>query len=902
MYPELNAQYEKILASLDTARMMKTTKELLDLEVGQTFSSYHASAQRTFEILQEMGIPNAEKITYAANGKDSYQDKLTPLGWDATVGKVVIAEAIGMEAGTVVADYEKCSFALIKGSTSTPDGKMVRMRLITEEALLAGADPYNALVLVKAPMGPGAAFLPHILDMGAAGVISDFAMNADDAPDGTQWNNAFVEKTGWHVGADDRDFIAFAITPDMGTKLRRALSRGAVSIDVQSNARRFETTVDLVTAMVPGRRKEEFWIFAHLYEPLSNDNSSGIACAMEIAKYIMSKGTPEFSLRLIFGLELYGFAAYAVLRGGDCNMSDKVVGAIDCDAMYLRKPWYINFNCASPALPFYGNTFIPMICDTINARFDAPKVISRNSYLTMYDDDSFLGDSTTGVPTVWPIRDGKNFWHNSKQTIDYVEEEEFAKGTAISALFVDMVINPDETLLADTLAVSLKQLRDELFYCVGSEKEHMTRRYEIVRQNFANFERAFPGLDLSDGLALIDEEFEDCLSGLTDDIPHSRWRDYAEQITPSRLTVGLPCDQTKLPYAKRKRFTNPLYSPMGAILSNMDGKRNLAELFRMAEHETRTIMPEKQVKQMLSQVLFYAQSGYVSLGNFKGVSKDDIVNALRELGVKKGDKIALHSMLSEFGLIEGGPKTILEAFKEAVGEEGTFMTPAFNHCFVNIGGPNGASMMRPFDPENIASIWTGSLPRAMVKMPGAIRTRHLSHSWSVYGKMAEEIADGLKYNDPPMGVNNPLMKMLRAGGKIIHFGSEVTSTTFLHCIEDELSMPGVEDVLCCVKTGNTTINVGVPRNLPGCRDFYHGTEDTIKFFKAAKEKGLNIHRVQLGTGTIKMMDMQELYSIGREIMTIDPFILLCDEGHDASCNALRRKYIAKNAMPEEFKF
>ena len=109
MYPELNAQYEKILASLDTARMMKTTKELLDLEVGQTFSSYHASAQRTFEILQEMGIPNAEKITYAANGKDSYQDKLTPLGWDATVGKVVIAEAIGMEAGTVVADYKKCS-------------------------------------------------------------------------------------------------------------------------------------------------------------------------------------------------------------------------------------------------------------------------------------------------------------------------------------------------------------------------------------------------------------------------------------------------------------------------------------------------------------------------------------------------------------------------------------------------------------------------------------------------------------------------------------------------------------------------------------------------------------------------------------------------------------------------
>jgi hypothetical protein len=74
------------------------------------------------------------------------------------------------------------------------------------------------------------------------------------------------------------------------------------------------------------------------------------------------------------------------------------------------------------------------------------------------------------------------------------------------------------------------------------------------------------------------------------------------------------------------------------------------------------------------------------------------------------------------------------------------------------------------------------------------------------------------------------------------------------------------------------------------------------FFKAAKEKGLKIHRVQLGTGTVKMMDMQELYSIGKELMTCDPFILLCDEGHDVSCDALRRKYIAKNAMPEELKF
>jgi len=894
----LNSLYEKILSGIDADRMMRNTEDLFRLERGQTFPCYHASAQRAFEMLRELGIPNAEKISFPATGKDSYQDKRMPIGWDVTSGSIVIASAAGLAAGTVIADYKKNPFNVIKGSTSTPEGKPVRMRIITEEALLSGADPYNALVMVKAQTAPTASFLTHVLDLGAAGVINDYSANADDAPDGVQWTNNFTEKGGWHVGAEDRDFLAFSVAPAVGAKLRLALSRGPVTADVQCDARRFESTIDVVTAMVPGRRKEEFWIFAHLYEPLSNDNSSGVACAMEIAKYIMSQGTPEFSLRVIFGLELYGFASYAATRGGDCNMSDKVVGAIDCDAMYLRKEWYIKFDCASPALPFFGNTLIPLVADLADSREDMPKIISRNSWETMYDDDSFLGDGTTGVPTVWPLRDGKNFWHNSVQEMDYIQKEEFAVGTAISGLFVDLVVNPEISLLGDALEASLKQLRDEKGFCVGSQREHMRRRYEIVRQNFQNFDRAFPGTDLSEQLAVIDRTFEECTRGSTDEIPRSPWRDYAEKIIPSRLTVGFPCDMTKVPFAVRKRLPlSPLYSPLGSVLSDMDGKRTLAELLRMAEHEIRRLMPEQEIRKIVSIVLYLRQWGYVGFGDFKGIGKDDILKALREAGVREGDKLAVHSQLSAFGLIDGGPQTVFEALREAVGETGTFMTPAFNHCFANIGGPNGLTLFRPFDPDDLASIWTGSLPRFMAKKPGVVRTSHITHSWCICGPLAEEIAKDIKFNDPPMGPNNPLMKLMRAGGKVVHFGNEVTSTTFLHCVEDELGMPGVEDTLCVVRTGNTTMNVAVPRNLPGCRDFYHGTEETIKFFKAAAAKGLDVRRVKLGNGAVKVMDLSELYRIAKEIAREDPFILLCDEGHDASCDALRRKYIAQKGMP-----
>lgn len=173
-----------------------------------------------------------------------------------------------------------------------------------------------------------------------------------------------------------------------------------------------ESTVDVVTAMVPGKRKEEFWIFAHLYEPLSNDNSSGVAAAIETARILMTEGKPEFSLRLVFGLEHYGFAAYASTHGK--YLGDEVIGGCNYDAMYLRKEWSIRFRCAAPASPFYGNYLGKILADDLQNVPGAPVVSFHNAFDCMYDDDTFLTDPTVGIPTVWPIRTGKNFWHNSK--------------------------------------------------------------------------------------------------------------------------------------------------------------------------------------------------------------------------------------------------------------------------------------------------------------------------------------------------------------------------------------------------------------------------------------------------------------------------------------------------------
>lgn len=57
------------------------------------------------------------------------------------------------------------------------------------------------------------------------------------------------------------------------------------------------------------------------------------------------------------------------------------------------------------------------------------------------------------------------------------------------------------------------------------------------------------------------------------------------------------------------------------------------------------------------------------------VTRRDIVDALRRLGVSRGDVVLVHSSLKSLGYVEGGADTVIQAFLEAVGEEGTLVMP-----------------------------------------------------------------------------------------------------------------------------------------------------------------------------------------------------------------------------------
>ena len=62
------------------------------------------------------------------------------------------------------------------------------------------------------------------------------------------------------------------------------------------------------------------------------------------------------------------------------------------------------------------------------------------------------------------------------------------------------------------------------------------------------------------------------------------------------------------------------------------------------------------------------------------LTRDDTAAALRELGLRSGDIVFLHSSLRSMGTVDGGSDAVVDAFLEVLGSKGTLAVPVFTFC------------------------------------------------------------------------------------------------------------------------------------------------------------------------------------------------------------------------------
>jgi aminoglycoside N3'-acetyltransferase len=465
--------YEKFLNQVDGGKLYRRTLELAAIEIGQTTPCHIRAAEYVKRELEAAGIPGVERIDFPADGVTAYQDKVMPLAWDAAVGKLEFVDRLpgawapvnrrGLAAAdeSVPADFQRHPFHLVKGSTSTPPEGVVT-RIITEAQLLSGADPRGAMVMLEPLTRPTGSVIRPMLDLGVLGFVTDFVVGRYESPDTLQWANAATESGNWHVTLEDRPFIGFTVTPRTGDLIRK---HAGARVRVTCDGRRYAGVEPMITALVPGESTKEVWLFAHLYEPLLNDDSAGVSTAIEVAKMLLAGPKPHYSVRLVFAMELYGFAAYAALRGP--QLKDEAVGGCNIDSICAVKGEPMTLYPTGNSKPFAGNALVRQ------AYAELKDVLDLELGDASYMDDLFLGDPTVGVPSVWLLGRGRGFWHNSAQCDpEFIDKDTMCRSAAFAAAFVKSLADTEPPAKTD-VKVELKHTpwRDYAARMVLARKE-----------------------------------------------------------------------------------------------------------------------------------------------------------------------------------------------------------------------------------------------------------------------------------------------------------------------------------------------------------------------------------------------------------------------------------------------
>lgn len=157
------------------------------------------------------------------------------------------------------------------------------------------------------------------------------------------------------------------------------------------------------------------------------------------------------------------------------------------------------------------------------------------------------------------------------------------------------------------------------------------------------------------------------------------------------------------------------------------------------------------------------------------VTKEQLKNALSELGVSRGMTLEVHSSLSSFGELEGGALTVIDTLKELVTEEGSIFMPALRLSpeleLTDEDRRLGITVkIQVLDPDADRTAM-GIVADTFRKLPDTFTGRDTisTSGWGRHGRDA--LTGGLDYP-------------IHNGGKALMLGVDIYKLTAMHYVED----------------------------------------------------------------------------------------------------------------------
>lgn len=163
------------------------------------------------------------------------------------------------------------------------------------------------------------------------------------------------------------------------------------------------------------------------------------------------------------------------------------------------------------------------------------------------------------------------------------------------------------------------------------------------------------------------------------------------------------------------------------------------------------------------------------------VTVDMLKDQLKEMGIKPGDALLVHTAMSRMGALKDGPKTLVDALMQSVGEKGHILMPT---------SPNPAMQLNyiqnnpRFDVLNSPSKM-GAVTEYFRQLPGVVRSWSPTEPVSAWGPEADWFVAGHAYKSSPYDADSPFARLAQRQGKILYIGvSLINAGTSLHLLED----------------------------------------------------------------------------------------------------------------------
>jgi aminopeptidase YwaD len=454
----------------------------------------------------------------------------------------------------------------------------------------------------------------------------------------------------WTNEPDEKTCFGFVLSPRQGERLKTEIQLyeehrwPGLKAVVDLRATMADDQFPVVVGLIPGQTAKEIVVVSHFCHPApsANDNASGNAAALEIARAVIRMiregriGTPKRSIRFLWVPEMSG--SYAYLSNHEdqignmvCGLNLDMVGGDQCkngSSLLIEFP-----PDASPS--FTGYLLERMRRELFN---DTPTHTGMDPYpLFRWASTGFAGasdhlvfnDPTVGVPMPMLHQYPDRFHHNTGDLVENLDPAMIRRSAIIGAGYVTFLAlagssdlfwlaGEMQTQFMDKLARRQQMLVDRLYSGAGgcltpseydSTIDHLYRVFQKSMQSLQNLSEgtpAAPGLQAA-GMEALLEHYKSRYRELypPENKPSaviSEWEKMAGEWVPVRRVRG-PTPFFRVvsdwPEVDRKLWSDWITArPVGGntlpVLVEFwaDGNRTALEIARCIRWETGVWAPE----------------------------------------------------------------------------------------------------------------------------------------------------------------------------------------------------------------------------------------------------------------------------------------------------------------------